>query len=100
MVPEVQRFAIGLDPQKTFSRALARTVGAVEATGFNAVEIVAVKRSEWLGMRYVRVTAHPRHARNSPFLHDIDRHHYSKGVWDFKRVLQTRSRQARQVKGI
>ena len=100
MVPEVEGFAVGFDRQKTFAKALARTVRAVEVTGFNAVEIVATKRTEWLGMYYVKVTAHPRHARHSPFLHDPDARYYSKRLWDFKRVLGIRSRPARQVKAI
>lgn len=94
MVPEAEGFAIGLDAQRTFSKALARTVRAVEVTGFNAVEIVATKRKKWLGMYYVKVMAHPRHARHSPFLHDPDVHYYPKGLWDFKRIPQVRSRQA------
>lgn len=100
MVPEVEGFAVGFDRQKTFAKALARTVRAVEVTGFNAVEIVATKRTEWLGMHYVKVTAHPRHARHSPFLHDPDVHYFPKRLWDFKRVLGVRSRQAAQLKAI
>jgi hypothetical protein len=100
MVPEIEGFAVGLDPQRTFAKALARTVRAVEVTGFNALEIVAVKRRQWLGMYYVKVTAHPRHARHSPFLHEPDVHYYPKGLWDFKRVPQVRSRHAAQLKTI
>ncbi len=100
MVPEIEGFAVGLDPQRTFAKALARTVRAVEARGFNAVEIVATKLRQWLGMYFVKVTAHPRHARHSPFLHDPDVHYYPKGLWDFKRIPQVRSRQAAQLKAM
>ena len=99
-MPGVEGFAIGLDAQKTFSKALARTVRAVEVRRFNAVEIVATKRRQWLGMYYVKITAHPRHARYSPFLHDPDVHYYLKGLWDFKRIPQVRSRQEAQLKAI
>ena len=100
MVPAIEGLAVGFDPQRTFAKVLARTVRAVQVTGFNAVEIVAVKRKQWLGMHCVKVTAHPRHARHSPFLHDPDDHHYAKGLWDCKRIPQVRSRQAAQLKAI
>lgn len=100
MVPESEGFAIGLDAQRTFAKALARAVRAVELTGFNAVEIVATKRRQWLGMYYVKVTAHPRHAHHSPFLHDRDVRYYPKRLWDFKRIPQVRSRQAAQLKAL
>ena len=100
MVPEIEGFAVGLDPQRTFAKALARTVRAVEVTGFNAVEIVATQRRQWLGMYYVKVTAHPRHVRHSPFLHDPDVHYYPKGLLDFKRIPHVRSRQTEQLKAI
>ncbi|HEU5401457.1 MAG TPA: hypothetical protein VFU86_08875 [Terriglobales bacterium] len=100
MVPAVEASAIGFDAQKTFARALRRITGAVEADGFNAMEVTAVKRRRWLGLQYVSITAHPRHVRNSPFLHDPDPYHYPKGLWNFTEIFTVRNRRASQIKAM
>jgi hypothetical protein len=100
MVPAVEASAFGLDSRKTFAKALRQITRTVEARGFNAVEVTAVKQRQWLGVQYVSITAHPRHVRNSPFLRDLDPHHYPKGLWDFKQIFTVRNRQAAQIKAM
>ena len=47
LVPAVEASAIGFDAQKTFAKALRRITAAVEAGGFNAVEVTAVQRRQF-----------------------------------------------------
>jgi len=100
MVPAVEASAIGLDVRDTCANALEKVTRAVSERGFNAVEVTAITRRVWLGLHYVRITAHPRHVRNSPFLRDLDPHHYPAGRWDFKRIFTVRNRQASQMKAM
>jgi hypothetical protein len=100
MVPALEASAIGVDTRKTFDTALRKITRAVDERGFNALEVTAIKRWRWLGLHYVRITAHPRHVRNSPFLRDLNPHHYPVGRWDFKRIFTVRNRQASQMKAM
>ena len=100
MVPAVEASAIGLDPRKTFANALRKIARAVDERGLNAVEVTAIERRRRLGLHYVRITAHPRHVRNRPFLRDLDPHRYPVRLWDFKRIFTVRNRQASQIKAM
>lgn len=100
MVPAVEASAFGRDSRKTFTKALRKITHTVNKRGFNAVEVTAVKQKQRLGVQYVSITAHPRHVRNSPFLRDLDPHHYSTGQWDFKQIFTVRNRQSPQIKAI
>ena len=100
MVPAVEASAIGLNPRKTFTDALRRVTHAVDERGLNAVEVTAIERRRWWGLHYVRLTAHPRHVRNSPFLRDLDPHHYPAGLSDFKRIFTVRNRNVSQIKAM
>lgn len=73
IVPAAEANAIGLDPQKTVARALRRITRAVEARGFNAVEVTAIRQKKRLGIQWVSITAHPRDVHNSPFIGDLRR---------------------------
>jgi hypothetical protein len=95
--PALKASAIGFDLRNAFAKALRVITRAVEARGFNAVEITAVKRRRWGRVHYVSITAHPRHLRNGPFLRDLDPHHYPKGLWDFKRIFAVRNRRAMEM---
>ncbi len=99
LVPAITAASIALDRQRARAKAIRRITQAVDASGFNAVEITAIEQKSWLGIHYVSITAHPRHVRNSPFIRDLDPHHYPKGLWDFKRIFDVRNRQGAPDKG-
>jgi hypothetical protein len=50
-----------------------------------------------LNAHFVRITAHPRHLSDSPFLRDLDLHHQVRGTWD-KRIFDVRNREAQSLK--
>lgn len=67
----VNSSSVGFDTQQMVASAIQRVTRAVDEQGFNALEVTAIKRRRWMGVEYVRVTAHPRHARNSPYIRDL-----------------------------
>ncbi len=100
MVPPVEASGLGLSPHSAFRKALRDVVRQVEAKDFNAVEVADVRVRNVLNLHYVRLTAYPRHVRNSPFLRDLDPHHRVEGLWNSLRIFEIRNRKAEQVKGI
>lgn len=100
LVPAIRAASIALDLQRAFAKTMRRITRAADEIGFNGLEISAIKQRNWLGIQYVSITAHPRHVRNSPFIRDLDPHHYPKGRWDFKRILELRNRDAAQIKAM
>jgi len=93
IVPTVEASAFGLDAEKTFTRALREITRAVQARGFNAVEVAALNRQRWMGVHHVSITARPRHVRDSPFVRDLDRNRHGPRQWDFKGIFAVRKRQ-------
>ena len=100
MVPEITFGALSVKPNKAMRAALKKVFAAVEKQGFNALEIVEVTAKSILGLHYVKIVAHARHVKNSPFLRDLDPHHVPRGVWNGKGVLRRRAEIGRMVKGI
>lgn len=100
IVPPIENSGVGLSFHTAFRKALAGVVRQVEAQGLNATEIANIRVRRFLGLRYVAVTAYPRHIRNSPYLRDPDPHHYVRGMWDFTRIFDTQNRRRPQVKAM
>ena len=58
----------GLDEQKTLCRAVEQILANLESQEFNSLEIMrvaSVASKRFLGVRYVTVSAHPRHIQES-----------------------------------
>ncbi len=100
MVPPVEAIGLGLSVHGAVRRALAGVVRQVEAKDLNAVEVADIRVRRLLDLHYVRVTAHPRHVRDSPFLRDLDSHHRVEGMWNHLRIFDIRNRKVPQRKGI
>ncbi len=100
LVPPVEASGLGVGRGSAFRKALNGVVRQVEAKDFNAVEIVGIRTRRLLNVDYVRIRAHPRHVRDSPFLRDLDPHHRAAGMWNSLRIFEVRNRKAAQVKGI
>ena len=100
MVPEVRAGAVASTPQSAMRRALKKATMAVEAQNFNALEIVGITTKRFLGLYYVQVVAHARHAKHSPYLRDLDPHYVPRNVWNFKQALRRRAEIGRTSKAI
>jgi len=100
LVPETRAAAVSNTPQGAMRKALRKMTVAIEAQNFNALEIMGVTTKRFLGLCYARVVAHARHAKHSPYLRDIDRHHVPRNVWDFKQALRRRGQIGHTSKAI
>jgi hypothetical protein len=99
LVPERRSFAIGLNSTKALRTALERLMDNVEAQNFNAVEMTSVNFKQFLGISLVRVSGHPRHLRNNPFVRDFDPHR-RKHARDSSGIYQYMNRRAQSRKAI
>ena len=100
IVPEIAFSTVSFSFNKAMRAALKGVFAAVEAQGFNALEILEVTAKSILGLHSVKIVAHAGHVKNSPFLRDLDPHHVTRGVWNGKGVLRRRAEIGRMVKGI
>jgi hypothetical protein len=91
VVPEILSRALSFYSGNALRAALKKLFAAVEAQDLNGLEIVEIVRRRFLGFHYVRVVAHPRHVKDSPFLRDLDPHHIARNTWNFKGVLRRRA---------
>lgn len=57
----IQKTAFGFDRAKMVRAALRRVIASVIRQGCNSLEIDSVALHSFLGVRYARVAAHPRH---------------------------------------
>lgn len=100
VVPPVEATGLGLSVRSAVRKALAGVVRQVEARDLNAVEIADIRVRRLLNLHYVRIMAHPRHVRDSPFLRDLDPNHRVEGMWNHLRIFEIRNRKVEQRKGI
>jgi hypothetical protein len=91
IVPEIRVGAVSVNHGTAFRAALQRLLSSVEAQNFNALEIVEITAIRFLGLHYVRVAAHPRHVRQSPFLRELDYRYVARNIWNFKGALRRRA---------
>jgi hypothetical protein len=100
VVPETKAAAVSSTRHGAVRKALEKVMVAVEAQNFNGLEIVGITLKHFLRLHCVRIVAHPRYIKHSPFLRDLDPHHVSRNAWDFKRVLRRRGQIGRTSKAI
>lgn len=100
IVPAVNANGLGGSYRSAFRKALAGIVRQAEIRNLNALEIVDIRVRQMLNIYFVRITAHPRHIRDSPFLRDLDPYHQVEGMWNSLRIFEIRNRKVAQVKGI
>jgi hypothetical protein len=100
LVPAVESSRLGLSPHSAFQKALRDVVRQVEARDFNALEVADVRVRSLMNLHYVRITAYPRHVRNSPFLRDLNPHHRVGALWNSLRIFEVRNRKVKQAKRI
>ncbi|MFH1741103.1 MAG: hypothetical protein ABIH23_19045 [bacterium] len=65
---ETRASVFGFDIEKTTHRAIMRLLENLKAEKFNSLEITQVACRRFLGLPYVRVSAHSRHIQESMFL--------------------------------
>jgi hypothetical protein len=68
---EIGESVFGLDEQKMLRRAIGRILERAKLERFNSLEIAGVRSVDSVrfpGVRYVTISAHPRHIQQSPFL--------------------------------
>ena len=68
MAGEVTALAFGAGSPGSVRRAVLRIVGKVQHTSFNAVEVTAIRARRFIGVPYIRVSAHSRHMQQSCYL--------------------------------
>ena len=68
MAMEIKVIAFGFDRQKRLRRAVKRLLAQVKSEKFNCMEITEMTAKHFLGLPYVRVSAHPRHVQKSMYL--------------------------------
>ena len=100
MVPAIRAGALSSDRNKALRKGLKKILTATEAQNFNALEIVEITTKRLLGLCYVKVIAHPRQVKHSPFLRDLDPFHMTRNVWDFKQVFRRRVQIGRTAKAV
>lgn len=100
IVPAISAGALSSDRNKALRKGLKKILTATEAQNFNALEIVEITTKPFLGLCYVKVVAHPRQVKHSPFLRDLDPSHTTRNVWDFKQVFRRRVQIGRTAKAV
>jgi hypothetical protein len=100
MVPGIRVSALSSDRNKALRKGLKKALATTESQNFNALEIVEITTKRFLGLYCVRVVAHPRHVKGSPFLRDLDPYHTTRNVWDSKQVLRRHAQIGSTAKGI
>lgn len=69
----VQAYMLGSGTEGTLRRAMQRIFGKVKSSGFNCLEVSEIMVNRFLGIPYVRVTAHSRHIQKSNILESLKR---------------------------
>ena len=69
---EVQAYMLGSGTESTLRRAMQRIFAQVKSSGFNSLEVSEVIVGRFLGIPYVRVTAHSRHFQRSNMLEPLE----------------------------
>ena len=69
----VRAYMLGSATEGTLRRAMQRIFGKVKSSCFNCLEVSEVIVSRFLGIPYVRVTAHSRHIQKSNILESLKR---------------------------
>lgn len=100
MVPAISAGALSSDRNKALRKGLKTILTATEAQNFHALAIVEITTKRLLGLCYVKVIAHPRRVKHSPFLPDLDPYHMTQNVWDFKQVFRRRVQIGRTAKAV
>jgi hypothetical protein len=80
---EVTASVFGWDADQATQRALQRVLADQGSEKFNCLEIAFVARKRFLGLYYVRVSAHWRHIQESMLLSRRNRN----AAWDLAQVL-------------
>lgn len=73
MAGEVHATAVGSDLEKTTRKAVRKVIASMKSDRFNCLEITQVAEKRFLGLPYVRVSAHLRHIQESMFLSHVQR---------------------------
>jgi hypothetical protein len=73
MAGEVHATAVGSDLEKAIRRAVKKVIVCMKSDRLNSLEIAQVAAKRFLGLRYVTVSAHPRHIQESMLLSHADR---------------------------
>ncbi len=68
LAANIQAAALGYWGERTVRRAMKRVLAKAKAARFNCLEITEMSANQFLGLPYVRVSAHSRHIQKSPFL--------------------------------
>lgn len=100
IVPAISSGALSSDRNKALRKGLKKILTTTKAQNFNALEIVEITTKRFLGLCYVKVIAHPRQVKHSPFLRDLDPYHMTRNVWDFKQVFRRRVQIGRTAKAV
>jgi hypothetical protein len=70
LASSIHATALGYRGERTAQRAMERVLAKAEPSKFNCLEITEVSAKQFLGFRYVHVSAHSRHIQKSPFLQE------------------------------
>jgi len=68
LAARIQAIAWGKRGETTVRRAMAHVLTKVKSSRFNCLEITEITTKRFLGLPYVRVSAHSRHIQNGPLL--------------------------------
>lgn len=64
----IEAIAFGADEKQTAARALKRIIASLKAQKFNCLEVKQVAVKRFLGIPYVKVSAHSRHIQKGLIL--------------------------------
>jgi hypothetical protein len=62
---EINKSVLGFNVEKATHRAIKRVLANLKSEKFNSLEITHVATERFLGLRYVTISAHPRHIQES-----------------------------------
>jgi len=71
MAANIQAMVWGLGGKKAVRRAVQRVLGKVKLSKFNCLEITEISARRFLGLPYVRVSAHSRHIQKAALLQSL-----------------------------
>ena len=61
----IHGFALGYGSASTGERAMRQVLGKVKSAGFNCIQVSDVEAHSFLGIPYLRLTAHSRHIQKT-----------------------------------
>jgi hypothetical protein len=91
----IQETAWGRLGEECTRRALKRALARARASNFNCLQVTELTAGRFLGLSYVRISAHPRHIQKGPLLQPLEERGWTRlSTWAHGGAAPARQRSA------